>query len=388
MSRKELAAFIALVVIVAAVTTRTTVQVVFCLAVAGLLFAMVVRRHKKTILIVLSLTVAATLFEVVGSAMLKAQHEAFYGADVDHRMKPDPARGINEDGIRSADSTHHPAEAFNIVFLGDSFTYGFKVKQEEAFPSRVGELLGQRETGGDIRIANFGWVSASPLLAYRILKDVGQKYNPDLVVLCVDMTDFHDDLRYRARLDAGAEPSFSFTQFLLERSKLKDTWQSITAGFRLPQEEVEDWAAGLPKPRYFITNWPLKRSRKFMKEIERNIGRIAQHCRTELGAQFLLVLLPRNYQYSAVESPDAVYERGLYQPLGRHVLEPFQWLEELSKRVRFPTVSLLPDFKNTKVFPTCFTDDPHWNVDGHRIAAQALVRHMVRLRDAGRLQFP
>ena len=51
---------------------------------------------------------------------------AYFAEDVDHRLPPgDPERPTNSDGIRD----RREAEAFreegtNLVFLGDSFTYG------------------------------------------------------------------------------------------------------------------------------------------------------------------------------------------------------------------------------------------------------------------------
>jgi hypothetical protein len=37
-------------------------------------------------------------------------------------------------------------------------------------------------------------------------------------------------------------------------------------------------------------------------------------------------------------------------------------------------VSLLDNFENTTVFPTCSCDDPHWNEQGAAIAAEAIYR--------------
>ena len=37
---------------------------------------------------------------------------------------------------------------------------------------------------------------------------------------------------------------------------------------------------------------------------------------------------------------------------------------------------VLADFLATDAYPTCFPDDPHWNAEGHRIAAEAIAREL------------
>ena len=63
------------------------------------------------------------------------------------------------------------------------------------------------------------WVSSSPLLNLRLLRDVGHKYRPDLVVYSLDMTDFRDDLHYEHALEAGDE--------LLEDCEVACTFDAI-----------------------------------------------------------------------------------------------------------------------------------------------------------------
>src|SRR5690606_34977531 len=88
-----------------------------------------------------------------------------------------------------------------LVFLGDSFTFGYDLEPEETFVHRVETLLGGAYPGIPVRTANFGWTSSSPLLQHRRLLSIGEKYNPDVVVLCVDMTDFGDDILYANMLE-------------------------------------------------------------------------------------------------------------------------------------------------------------------------------------------
>lgn len=117
--------------------------------------------------------------------------------------------------------------------------------------------------------------------------------------------------------------------------------------------------------------WPCSRSRS------PSGSRSSKSRREELGAKYALVVFPRSYQYSDRESPRS-WEAGEYEPLGEYVLEPFRYLDEIRGGFDFPVYSLLPDFQNTNVYPTCFPNDPHWNPAGARLAAGSIHRQLHR----------
>jgi hypothetical protein len=119
--------------------------------------------------------------------------------DIDHRLKPN-IEGNNSDGIRcNKEPDAFAPEHLNIIFLGDSFVYGKKVPTKYIFPQRF-ERMANSYCNPEltVNVANFGWTSSSPYLSFRLLKDIASKYNPDIVFLCIDMTDFHDDLKYQS----------------------------------------------------------------------------------------------------------------------------------------------------------------------------------------------
>ena len=123
--------------------------------------------------------------------------------DPDHRLPPSNGRlGTNADGLRcSLEAGEIPPGAFVIFFLGDSFVYGAHIRAGEALPQRLEKGLRAALPGREIVVINAGWESSSPLLALRLLQDVGRKYHPDLVLHGFDMTDFRDDLVYRNLLE-------------------------------------------------------------------------------------------------------------------------------------------------------------------------------------------
>ena len=122
-----------------------------------------------------------------------------YDQTIDHRMRPD-GEEINSDSIRfRGEAGSIDVDDFNIVFMGDSFTYGLHLEYEDAVPYATEQHLASRKCDTQVRIVNFGWPSSSPLLSVRLLRDIGHMYYPDLVVYMLDMTDFDDDLNYEAR---------------------------------------------------------------------------------------------------------------------------------------------------------------------------------------------
>lgn len=319
--------------------------------------------RPRIVLVAKILVVAAVTwlaFEWLGALVLRHQFQRTHRIDLDHRLKPASAPDINSDGIRSLrEAREFAPSGFTIIFLGDSFTYGLRVPYRLTFPARVESAL--RARGREVQVANFGWPSASPLLSERLLRSLGPSYAPDLVILCVDLTDFHDDLKY-AQPDAA--PNFSPTRYLLRRFNLD--WFLYLVGL------AGDHSGPRLPPRFFVVNQPLEDSRPHLEAIEHNILAIRHLAEDELGVPFVLFLLPRAFQYSDRESPSN-WEGGLYSPLGPWVLEPERWLEDFRRRADLDAFSLLPAFQATEVFPTCFEDDPHWNAAGHAVAAEAIV---------------
>ncbi len=375
MSKREFIIFSALLFAVSLVFTFQTAYLLFTFLGAWLLFQLLVKRNKTVLILFVSLAVSFLLFEYAGGKILKMRISKEYFAELTHYPKPDAKKGFNEDGVRTYKSrppSQFSSDAFNIIFLGDSFTQGYMVRKNESFPLQLGELLEEANPALRLNIANFGWISASPLLSYARLESLGRKYVPDLIVLCLDMTDFHDDVKYRDRLENPSH--FSPFTFFLYRFHLAQRWLEFKQGFRFFHKET-----GVPEQRYFIVNQPLEKSRKYLHEIESNIRRIEAFARENLKAKFALVLLPRHIQYNPRETPRNRLEPGEYDPAGPYVMEPFAWLEEFKQKVKFPVFSLLDDFKNSGIFPTCYETDPHWNKQGHAVAARGVLRILEKL---------
>jgi lysophospholipase L1-like esterase len=127
-----------------------------------------------------------------------------------HRLKPLTAYTYGGDefsvtihtnryGLRGPDPVlPKPAGTFRILMLGDSFTFGFPVKEEEAFVSLIEQGLKSR--GYPVDVVNGGVSGYSPTLEYVSLRDEYLAFDPDLVVLWYDLGDLQEDYWYQKNL--------------------------------------------------------------------------------------------------------------------------------------------------------------------------------------------
>ncbi len=100
-----------------------------------------------------------------------------------------------------------PPGTFRIFYLGDSFVEG-PMPMKQSLPSIVERRLNARGHGVRIEVINTGTSSYSPTIYYVLIRYVIAKYDADLIVLCVDMTDDYDDWKYSqtAIADASGNP--------------------------------------------------------------------------------------------------------------------------------------------------------------------------------------
>ena len=305
-----------------------------------------------------------------------------YHLDVDHRMKAD-GKDVNEDGIRFRGVAADVREDdFNVLFLGDSFTYGMKLPYDDTVPRVFERLAAERGVRPAVRTVNFGWVSSSPLLSYRLLMDLGAKYKPDLAVLLLDPTDYHDDIKYAAKIaekegmkfDSGLLLDNLVDRMLLKHMsihtlwRLKHSFRPLAVAHREKKRNLDVYADN----RYFATNVPYEEAAPHIRRgVVKNLDLIHAYCRDRLKVPFAVALVGRAYQYSERECP-LDYEAHLYTIRGPHVRNPSRFFEEAKDDLPYPVLDLLPVFEGSGRFPLYFEDDPHWNAAGARLAAQAL----------------
>ena len=105
----------------------------------------------------------------------------------------------NRFGLRGPDPVlPKPAGTIRILMLGDSYTFGFPVQDDETFCALIEQ--GLKAKGFPVDVVNAGVSSYSPTLHYISLRDEFLAFDPDLVVLWYDLGDLQDDYRYQKNL--------------------------------------------------------------------------------------------------------------------------------------------------------------------------------------------
>ncbi len=107
---------------------------------------------------------------------------------------------VNRQGFRNSVPVEQPKRRARVLFLGDSFTFGMHLEQQDTIPSRVAAFL------PDVEILNAG-VSGYDLTHERALfRDRARFAAPDLVVLQVEDSDVRSMLYLNPALN-GADPT-------------------------------------------------------------------------------------------------------------------------------------------------------------------------------------
>jgi hypothetical protein len=330
------------------------------------------------VVVALLAVTAPRLFQAALTARIAKLHDL----TVDHR--PRPGGEINEDRIRfdgvARDLTD---DDFVVMLLGDSFTQGVNLPYAETYPSAFEQVVSGYDCTASVRAVNAGWTSASPLLALRLVQEIGSKYRPDLLLYNLDMTDFHDDLLYERRLAKGGDLEVDTGEALLQilARAVPGLFQhlprpaEIRTLVRSPEDGyAKEGEAPLPHDRFFVTSRPLERT---LADIERgvihNLESLDDFSNNALGAPLAVVVYPRAYQYSLSESPEN-WEAHRYEVLGPWVREPFRYFQENRRELPFQVLSVLSAFEASDEFPLFQRDDPHWSAAGAALMARTVAR--------------
>ena len=91
---------------------------------------------------------------------------------------------INEDGYRGPRAGERGPAAFRIAALGDSFTFGYGVEEEDAWPRRLEATLDEgRSPSARVEVANLGVGGYGTFHEVAWLERIEQKVRPDLAVV-------------------------------------------------------------------------------------------------------------------------------------------------------------------------------------------------------------
>ena len=239
-----------------------------------------------------------------------------------------------------------------ILAVGDSFTYGHGVQDDETYPAVLERLL--RERGHDVRVLNAGVPGYSTDQEYTYVLRDGLKLAPDLVLLgihCSDVSDNYESSLYDVadgrliRRGAGSTRMYQLGSVVgaippwVRRSR---TFELLVAAF--------DWHdSARERPAVAdLDAWSYEKMRLEVIDMQTRAAAV--------GARLAVVLMPCK-KTLGTGAPDP------YGPLARDLTAAGVPLLESAPLLRRAFPDLTPLF---------FRDDPHLNPRGDRELAHVI----------------
>lgn len=343
-----------------------------------------IKHWRRVLVVVISLGLSLLVVWWMGSTILSKMGLPIEYFDLCDN--PIIVTGVtNKDGVQpNVSSKNYDEAGFNIIFLGDSYTYGAGLEDKrQSFPFVVEKQLQDRFPNKAIRVANFGWRATGPFLQEKKFRTIAADYHPVLVVHAIDMSDFSNDYEHHARMQemaSGMSRRISVFRALIVRFSMLLGVRDFTLWLpqRIGKKEKEEKRVSVwPGEKFFFhMQQPLAKSEPLMGATWQAIMKTYKYSR-KLNAEYCLVVLPRCEHYDRGQCPP---NDGVIMPFPKSdefIYEPFKYFEKRAQTSPFPIHSLLPDFQSAGASSTVFSDDPHYNENGHRIAGEAIIRYLI-----------
>ncbi len=301
---------------------------------------------------------------------------------------------VNSLGLRGREvPAEKPANGYRIVMLGDSFTMGMGVGDDQTFSVLLeGELKPTvAACGRSIEVLNAGVDSYAPVLSFLQLKRDLWPLKPDMVVLNLDVSDLVQESAYRREAVRGPDGEIVAVPIRRGRESLIDrirTWTerhlfftraalfyanrllnyrnvNITVRDVVTQANAEIVAHTL--------SGDVDRSEQW-RAIFDSIVKMKAFCENH-GVEFILTVYPWAHQVS-----DTEWIPGRYTFMPRNAVasdKSLNTVHELSASNNIQLIDLFPAFRAYKGHDALYySHDQHWTPAGHRVVADGIAEQL------------
>lgn len=329
-----------------------------------------------------------------------------------HRPEYHVLLEVNTRGLRGPERDYaRPPGVRRVLLLGDSFTEGYTVPEEETVRARLEARL--NEGCGRYEVLNGGTLGYSTDQEYLFYQLEGQRYEPEVVVLLF----FYNDLVGNVSGRQSGKPSFGVVDGRLElrhspvpppkdgswtrrpepRTLRTEPWRGSVA-LRLLAERTERGSprlhralarAGLVPPARVETLpedfWPFGPGhREVVDEMWLRTGAILSALDAETrarGARLVVFYVPDQGEIDP-RSAELTRQRYGLGPRWWKWDRVFLRLQDLCRERGLPFVAPQAVLREVEARegPAYFREDGHWNARGHAAAAAEILRG---LREAG-----
>jgi lysophospholipase L1-like esterase len=272
------------------------------------------------------------------------------------------AQGFRDDLYPQA----KPPQTFRVLLLGDSVAFGFKTSMRATFAKQLETRLRRL---GPAEVLNFGVGGYNPYNEAALLADLGERYQPDLVLVQFCINDLNDPTLHfdaQTRLALGSIPDAAFPDPARKLAAPDTSSRDACRGVRLcsliadalgPRQD-----APLDPAARRATFRPLAdlRGRIEAEWIARQYGEMSREAR-RIGAEFAVVALPYRAQLEQPSEPGVQAQ-----------------LVAIGDANGWQVFDLLPAFRRASAGDSAplFLDLWHLSEAGHRVTADAILHEL------------
>lgn len=334
---------------------------------------------------------------------------------------------INSSGYRDYERSIEP-DAYKIMAIGDSFTFGCWVDFQDAYVTVLENLLNTELNRGSFQVVKMGGLASGSVQQYNLLKSELSKVKPDLVLIgffvgndfrdvmvglspynVIDGTvswkpevlkkwEGYDVVRDQGFQDQPQTPSNSvqlqspIRSYLRVNSHLyqylgKLKYLFLTQFFRAsPPSGKKASSPSIIMSIFWYESFYLKHYPKQMEigvqQTLNSLENIKALC-TSQNIDFLLVLIPVSTQIEQ-KRWDTLWNaiQGYYPNLSLRDIDrekPQKILTSWAEKHQVRVLDLLPKFKQYAEDtgkPLYYSIDPHWNTEGHYLGGKYIYEYI------------
>ncbi len=258
---------------------------------------------------------------------------------------------INSFGLRGDNFTlEKKNNAFRLICLGDSITFGWRVDCKDAYPKKLETILKTNFPEKDIEVINAGVVGYSSLQGLRFLKRDILRFNPDILIVYFGVND-------------GDNADYFSDKYLSIKSSNTISADSFLSRFK---------------------------SYRFLKHILLNLIGKRRHYKEENYGGFRVssqdyrlniedfVSLANNKNIPIIIIVPILYENGFVDKNPRYDITRSLSIRTTGKNVKY--INLLPAFKKFRRQKALFFDNSHPTEEGHDIIAREIFKTLTEER--------
>lgn len=301
---------------------------------------------------------------------------------------PDITVKTNALGLRNRELTpKKPIGTKRILFLGDSFTMGVGVTENQTYARIAEKLLNKSSKNGEVEAINAGVNATGPYYQFTYLKHEGLLLDPDVVVIgffpwndisydvhasekvtSVDKQNFPDTIDSRtAYVDFDGslrEKRLPLRVKIPFLRSLHIYWVAINAISPSDKNHLRAEDGTLPC-LYDSTCKTLGKAKNDIKKLFLSYKALAkQH-----NFRLLVLIIPAEFEVD----PFTFRKYGFQKPLFKSKASlPHEEFAAFFEKNQIAYLDLLPTFLKQVSEQAYFEKDPHWNAYGNLVAAEAI----------------